>query len=37
MHTRIYLNICAGKDHVQYTAVILQDSMKLKLQIYAPI
>lgn len=37
MHTRLYLNICAGKDCVQYTSVILQDSMKLKLQSYARI
>lgn len=37
MHTRVYVNISAVKSHVQYTAVILQNSMKFKSQTSSPV
>lgn len=32
MQARVDLNISSVKSHMQYTAIILQDSMKFKLQ-----
>jgi len=37
MHARVYLNISTVKNHVQYTAVILQNSMKFNLQTSSPV